>query len=363
MDLKFLNLYFITLSTVTFASIQEEKKHQTVALQLFKQEFRSVSSPLGSDQQPNWVELKSKQEDVVHLAKLEKTFWHPYRYFYPVELSLKRAGIQLFFEGQLIEVNEANIHNISLQMPLKQYKNCSPITAVDEDLDIRQYEVCVTLGDDALQYTSELAGPFQYRKMWGYWMQGGLSLVQQTYPDRFSADSSISSYASAIRGGAGLWHNNIGGELYYRQNIYELAPKRGVQSQWIEGRGSYTFEFGPKWMSPVKLFLIPFVGYEMFFNSIEGVSKKTPYLSQRFAYYPGFRSRFVITPRFETGGEFFYRILDLQSYFVQGDVTYWLDEHMALGFGYWMDATKYEISKVKYSERHFSLETFLRFHY
>lgn len=200
-------------------------------------------------------------------------------------------------------------------------------------------------------------GPNYMRREWGIWGQGGASFVTQKINNP-GAQSGIGDAGQvALRNGLGAWYKNFLLEGYWREPVVNTTDET-FQPRWIQGLIGYNFEL-PRFSGVTPLLQI-FAGWESYRN--EGNSEANflaGYNSPTF----GFRSRFILSRRWETGGDVQTVLMgNARKIFIQGDLRYWFATQWALGGGYWIDISRVTASDgFVFNEQSYAVESYIRY--
>jgi hypothetical protein len=201
---------------------------------------------------------------------------------------------------------------------------------------------------------------FHLRKNFGFWAQGGGSVVTQVINRALSSQTLDPAIQGTVRAGLGIWVKNFEVESFWRQKVFDVTKGFDYQPRWLSWNLGYNFELPRMLWGSVKPFFRPFVGLELYKNSTNIVDVK--YLGSYFAPTFGFRSRFALKSRFETGGDFLFTTIEgVTKFFIQGDIRYWLTPRIALGGGYWVDTAQQ--TATGFRETTVALEGYLRYTY
>lgn len=200
-------------------------------------------------------------------------------------------------------------------------------------------------------------GPYYMRREWGIWGQGGASFVTQQINNP-NAQSGIGDAGQiALRNGIGTWYKNFLFEGYWRESVIQTSDET-FNPQWIQGIVGYNFEL-PRFASVIPQLQI-FAGWENYSNTGDtSANFLAGYSSPTF----GFRSRFILNRRWETGGDVQAVLMsNARKFFIQGDVRYWLNPQWALGGGYWIDISSVTAEDgFNFSEQSYAIESYIRY--
>jgi hypothetical protein len=248
---------------------------------------------------------------------------------------------------------------VYMNMVIDDRTQCRDLVARAAKASNETYRLCVKVNEDALDYVGALSGPFRWRRDWGVFVQGGGSFITQSFSAIAGSGSGLSDYFQAAgRFGVGGWYKSIGLEVYTRSQLITFTSS-DYKPLWVPVYLSYGWEL-PKFWGFVTPHLTLFTGFEFYRNRSTNVTNR--FITDYRAPAIGFRSRFVLASRFETGGDFQYSFTSgVSKFFVQGDIRYWLTSNFALGAGYWVDFANIKRTASSFSESSFAAEGYLRY--
>jgi len=256
--------------------------------------------------------------------------------------------------------DELNDDNVYMSVVIDDRRQCRDVRARhDKESAIDTYRVCVEVNDDSLDFVGGVSGPFRWLRQYGCFVQGGGSFLTQSFSQIAGSGSGVGDYfQTAGRLGMGAWWGNFNVELYLRSQLFTFTSA-DYKPLWVPLYLGYGWEL-PKFFGFVTPRLLLFTGFEYYRNRSDNVTNR--FISDYRAPVFGFRTRFVLASRLETGGDFQYTFASgIKKFFVQGDLRYWFTPKWALGGGYWVDIASVSQPTSNFSESSFAAEGYIRY--